>query len=91
MPNRAHFPIHLPVGTNRPATRAFSSACDGAFQKDSKEAVRRQHERDYISLASTCPECHGARLNKRILSCTIGGLSIADCCALSLGECARRS
>ena len=33
-----------------------------------------------------CPECHGARLNKTILSCRIGGKNIADVTAMPLGE-----
>ena len=33
-----------------------------------------------------CPECHGARLNKTILSCKIGGKNIADITAMPMGE-----
>ncbi len=34
----------------------------------------------------TCPDCHGTRLNARILSCKIQGLHIADICALSISR-----
>ena len=34
----------------------------------------------------TCPLCHGARLNEKILSCKIGGKNIADVCSMSLTE-----
>ena len=33
-----------------------------------------------------CPECHGARLNKKILSCKICGRNIADVTSMSLRE-----
>lgn len=34
----------------------------------------------------TCPECKGARLNKKILSCKINGINIAEATAMPLGE-----
>ena len=36
-----------------------------------------------------CPECHGARLNKKILSCKICGRNIADVTTMSLREILR--
>ena len=35
----------------------------------------------------TCPDCHGTRLNDKILSCKIRGLNIADVVAMSISEC----
>ncbi|GAA1791582.1 excinuclease ABC subunit UvrA [Luedemannella flava] len=35
-----------------------------------------------------CPACAGARLKPEVLAVTLGGRSIADVCALSVGECA---
>ena len=35
-----------------------------------------------------CPACAGARLKPEVLAVTLGGKSIADVCALSVGECA---
>jgi excinuclease ABC subunit A len=35
-----------------------------------------------------CPACGGARLKPEILAVTLAGKSIADICALSVGECA---
>ena len=32
----------------------------------------------------TCPDCGGTRLSKRVLSCKIDGMSIAEACALSI-------
>ena len=33
-----------------------------------------------------CPDCHGSRLNKKILSCRIKGKNIAEVCSMSLTE-----
>ena len=35
----------------------------------------------------TCPDCHGTRLNDKILSCKINGLNIAEVVAMSISEC----
>ena len=35
-----------------------------------------------------CPTCHGARLKPESLAVTIGGRSIAEVAAMSIGECA---
>ena len=35
----------------------------------------------------TCPDCHGTRLNDKILSCKIKGLNIAEVVAMSISEC----
>jgi len=35
---------------------------------------------------TVCPQCHGARLNKEAISVTVGGLNIAQFCALSITE-----
>ena len=39
-----------------------------------------------IVTQGVCPECHGARLNEKILSCTIGGKNIAEVTKLPLRE-----
>ena len=36
-----------------------------------------------------CPECHGRRLKKEVLAVTVGGLSIAEFCELSVAEALR--
>ena len=35
----------------------------------------------------TCPDCHGTRLNEKILSCKIRGLNIAEGVAMSISDC----
>ena len=49
----------------------------GAFNADYYEQFLTDTE---------CPECHGARLNKEAVSVTVGGLNIAQFCALSITE-----
>ncbi len=39
-----------------------------------------------IVTQGVCPECHGARLNSKILSCRIGGKNIADVTKMPLKE-----
>ena len=34
-----------------------------------------------------CPECHGKRLKKEVLSITFGGKNISEVCELSISEC----
>ena len=34
----------------------------------------------------TCPDCGGTRLSKRVLSCKIDGMNIAEACALSIAK-----
>jgi excinuclease ABC subunit A len=38
---------------------------------------------------ATCPECEGARLKPEALSVRVGGKSLPQVCAMSIGECAR--
>ena len=36
-----------------------------------------------------CPDCHGTRLNPKVLSCRINGINIAELCALSISRSLR--
>ncbi|HWH00245.1 MAG TPA: excinuclease ABC subunit UvrA, partial [Pilimelia sp.] len=59
------------------------------LQKD-KEALQ-PHIRAFVERAVTftaCPECGGARLNKAALASRIGGLNIADACAMQISDLA---
>ncbi|MHA3704831.1 ATP-binding cassette domain-containing protein [Jatrophihabitans sp. YIM 134969] len=49
------------------------------------------HVRAFVERAvtfQTCPECHGTRLSEAARSSTIGGVSIADACALQITDLA---
>jgi excinuclease UvrABC ATPase subunit len=59
------------------------------LQKD-KEALQ-PHIRAFVERAVTfnaCPECGGARLNKAALASRIGGVNIADACAMQISDLA---
>jgi excinuclease ABC subunit A len=52
---------------------------ESEFSRDRYEAFMRE---------TPCPACKGARLKDEILAVTLGGLNIAQLCALSIAECA---
>jgi excinuclease UvrABC ATPase subunit len=59
------------------------------LQKD-KEALQ-PHIREFVERAVTftaCPECGGARLNQAALASRIGGINIADACAMQISDLA---
>jgi excinuclease UvrABC ATPase subunit len=43
-------------------------------------------EWDRLVTPGPCPQCRGARLNEKVLSCRINGRNIADWCALEVDE-----
>ncbi|GAA3454500.1 excinuclease ABC subunit UvrA [Dactylosporangium matsuzakiense] len=60
------------------------------LQKD-KEALQ-PHLRAFVERAVTftaCPECGGARLNRAALASRIGGVNIADACAMQISDLAQ--
>lgn len=60
---------------------------ENAFlKKDSKENTTRKDALKKVITTKTCPRCLGKRLNKKILSCKIDGLDIADCTAMSVDD-----
>jgi excinuclease UvrABC ATPase subunit len=59
------------------------------LQKD-KEALQ-PHIREFVDRAVTftaCPECGGTRLNQAALASRIGGINIADACAMQISDLA---
>lgn len=52
---------------------------ESEFSRDRYEAFMRE---------TPCPACKGARLKDEILAVTLGGLNIAELCALSISDCA---
>ena len=53
---------------------------ESEFSRDRYEAFMRE---------TPCPACKGARLKDEILAVTLGGLNIAQLCALSIADCAQ--
>jgi excinuclease UvrABC ATPase subunit len=61
-----------------------------AFLQKDKEALQ-PHLRAFVERAVTftaCPECAGTRLNQAALASRIGGVNIADACAMQISDLA---
>ncbi|MCD2422774.1 excinuclease ABC subunit UvrA [Niabella pedocola] len=56
------------------------------LRKDSRETLARKEALKKVITTKACPVCHGQRLNKKSLSCTINRKNIADCTAMSIDE-----
>ncbi len=56
------------------------------FSKDSKELRTHAPALKKVVRSGPCPECHGARLNKKSLSCRIHGKNIADCSDMQIND-----
>ena len=54
------------------------------FRETQSDAVRKELEE--CMAASPCPHCHGERLSELVRAVTVGGLSIAQFCELSVGK-----
>src|SRR5699024_1894892 len=53
---------------------------------DNFEKKRFLTDVERVVTSQKCPDCHGQRLNDKILSCKINGLSISDFTALSIDD-----
>ncbi|NGZ75315.1 ATP-binding cassette domain-containing protein [Saccharibacillus alkalitolerans] len=58
------------------------------LQKEEGERAKYKREIARIVGREICPACGGARLSKHVLTCTIGGMNIADCCAMPVSDLA---
>jgi excinuclease UvrABC ATPase subunit len=56
------------------------------FSKNSRELNTHAAALSNVVIAGPCPECHGARLNKKVLSCKIDGKNIAECAAMQITD-----
>lgn len=56
------------------------------FSKDSKELKTHAAALKKVVRSGPCPLCHGARLNKKSLSCRINGKNIADCSDMQIND-----
>ena len=56
------------------------------LKKETKESKRKKDELREILYRHTCPVCHGARLSKEVLGCSIQGKNIADCSAMQISH-----
>ncbi|MBE5822255.1 MAG: excinuclease ABC subunit UvrA [Clostridiales bacterium] len=53
--------------------------------KETTSEASRQYYEEYMT-ASVCPDCHGARLKKEVLSVKIGSKNINDFCQMPINE-----
>ncbi|WP_329380257.1 excinuclease ABC subunit UvrA [Streptomyces sp. NBC_01716] len=61
-----------------------------SFLSKDRESMQ-PHIRDFVDRAvtfTTCPECEGTRLSEEARSSKIGGISIADACAMQISDLA---
>ncbi|CAM3751498.1 excinuclease ABC subunit UvrA [Nocardiopsis rhodophaea] len=61
-----------------------------SFLSKDREAMQ-PHIREFVDRAvtfTTCPDCEGTRLNEAARSSKIGGISIADACAMQISDLA---
>lgn len=56
------------------------------IKNPSKGYQKYQPAIERISQSEVCPECHGYRLNREVLTCKINGLHIGECLEMELRE-----
>lgn len=77
---------------NPPETWPITAKFEGIIPRmersiiNSDEGKRHAKRVDDFVVEETCPVCHGTRVNEKIQSCKINGLSISDMCLLPLTE-----
>ncbi|MCB9594192.1 MAG: excinuclease ABC subunit UvrA [Sandaracinaceae bacterium] len=85
-----HEPIKVKVGGSKQTYMGLIPRVQKAFLSKDKEAMQ-PHIRAFVERAVTfaeCPECGGTRLNEGARSSKIGGVSIADACAMQISDLA---
>lgn len=56
-----------------------------SYLKQENKELRSEEFKQVVTM-KTCPECHGMRLNAKILSCKIEGKSIGECVMMPINE-----
>ena len=56
------------------------------IKKEDGEPLRYKEKIKPFIVKQTCPHCHGARLNEKVLSCTINGHHIAACSDMPISD-----
>lgn len=87
-------------GPDKPVRYIYETSSGSKLVKNVNEGLKARIDRLYLSTKSdwmkqyystfmgesTCPKCHGARLNDMVLAVRIGGLNIHELCCKSLRE-----
>ncbi|MBR5447702.1 MAG: excinuclease ABC subunit UvrA [Clostridia bacterium] len=71
------------------STRQPTAKFDGLIKIIEERASWGGESSDYYDqffLDVECPECHGMRLNREVLSITIGGINISEYCNMSVSD-----
>ncbi len=71
---------------NWPKTAKYEGLIPRMYRSiiNSEEGLLHSSVLNPMLTMGTCPDCHGTRLNPRVLSCRIEGMNIAEVCALSI-------
>ncbi|WP_433199906.1 ATP-binding cassette domain-containing protein [Dactylosporangium sp. CS-047395] len=84
-------PVKVKIETINMTYEGLVPRVQKAFLQKDKEALQ-PHLRAFVDRAVTftaCPECGGTRLNQAALASRIGGINIADACAMQISDLAQ--
>jgi excinuclease ABC subunit A len=86
--------VHVRYRNRYGRERSYYTAYEGVVpflerrHKEAESDVSRERFEGYMREVP-CATCHGSRLKPEVLAVTLGGRSIAEVAALSIGECAQ--
>src|SRR5271166_6582571 len=81
-------PVHVQYTTRNGRRRSYDAHFEGAIAYVERKHAEGENETRFGGFMREvpCPACRGARLNPVALSVTVDGRSIADYCALPIGD-----
>ena len=85
-------PVHVQYTTRNGRRRCYDAPFEGAIAYVERKHAEGENETRFGGFMREvpCPACRGARLNPVALAVTVDGRSIADFCALPIGDLAPR-
>ena len=85
-------PVHVQYTTRNGRRRSYDAHFEGAIAYVERKHAESENETRFGGFMREvpCPACRGARLNPVALAVTVDGRSIADFCALPIGDLAPR-
>ena len=83
-------PVHVQYTTRNGRRRSYDAQFEGAIPYVERKHAEGENETRFAGFMREvpCPACRGARLNPVALAVTVDGRSIADYCALPIGDLA---
>ena len=84
-------PVHVQYTTRNGRRRSYDAPFEGAMAYVERKHAEGENETRFGEFMREvpCPACGGARLNPVALAVTVAGRSIADFCALPIGDLAQ--